>query len=163
MTIDIVWGVGDRETSLGAFDAALQEAGIHNANIVTLSSVIPPEEEIAVTGTFDEPPPVGSILWTVMARANAPAAGQTVAAGLGWAQSPSGGIFVEATAESAPACRAELNNSLAELTAMREWEWADDHHTIVKEVTAADTATVVVAAVYGHAPQPQRRQSGADR
>lgn len=45
MKIDVVWGHGEGKTSLSAFDRTLLEAGIHNLNLIPLSSVIPPRED----------------------------------------------------------------------------------------------------------------------
>ncbi len=50
-TIRVVWGTATGPTALAAYDAALAEAGVHNYNLISLSSVIPTEPAIEVTGT----------------------------------------------------------------------------------------------------------------
>jgi arginine decarboxylase len=49
MLIKISSGVGTGPTALGAFDAALRNAGIENYNLISLSSVIPPAAELERT------------------------------------------------------------------------------------------------------------------
>jgi len=44
MRIDIVWGESEGKTLLSAFDRALLNAGIHNFNLISLNSVIPPNQ-----------------------------------------------------------------------------------------------------------------------
>ncbi|WP_457614313.1 pyruvoyl-dependent arginine decarboxylase [Methanopyrus sp.] len=58
-------GIGEANTSLAAYDAALIDAGIGNCNLVELSSIIPPNAE------EDNPPefPPGSIIPAVVAKA----------------------------------------------------------------------------------------------
>ena len=41
MEINVVNGVGEGQTELSAFDAALKDSGVYNYNIMYLSSVIP--------------------------------------------------------------------------------------------------------------------------
>ena len=43
MNIYVSSGIGYGQTKLAAFDAALNEAGIANFNLIKLSSVIPPK------------------------------------------------------------------------------------------------------------------------
>jgi arginine decarboxylase len=46
MNIHLVSGIGSGPTTLAAFDAALNDAGIANYNILRLSSVIPPATKL---------------------------------------------------------------------------------------------------------------------
>jgi pyruvoyl-dependent arginine decarboxylase (PvlArgDC) len=50
LTIAVVAGVGEGQTLLSAFDAALWRAGTHNYNLVPLSSVIPPGSAVVNSG-----------------------------------------------------------------------------------------------------------------
>ncbi|MHC1581183.1 pyruvoyl-dependent arginine decarboxylase [Methanopyrus sp.] len=61
----LVTGTGRADTSLAAFDAALLDAGIGNWNLVTLTSILPPNAE-----EEDSPPPLppGAIVPAVLAR-----------------------------------------------------------------------------------------------
>ena len=50
MKIDIVWGRSEGKTLLSAFDKALVKAGIHNFNLIPLSSVIPQNSVVEEVG-----------------------------------------------------------------------------------------------------------------
>lgn len=47
-TIYVTSGIGEGQTNLSAFDAALWDAGIANFNLIKLSSVIPPHSKVLV-------------------------------------------------------------------------------------------------------------------
>ena len=47
MDIKVVCGVGSGKTALSAFDSALKDAGVYNYNLITLSSIIPPDSIIS--------------------------------------------------------------------------------------------------------------------
>jgi arginine decarboxylase len=66
--IRIVWGTGHAATAKASFDTALAEAGLHQYNLRTLSSVIPAEPEIELTETAPDLGPTGNALDVVMAR-----------------------------------------------------------------------------------------------
>jgi len=146
--IRVVWGAAEGPTELSAFDAALAEAGVHNYNLVTLSSVIPAGPDIEVVGTAPDLGPVGDELHVVESSAVA-APGESVAAGVGWARSESGrGSSTRSTAmtpnrwnpRSARASRPAGN---------RDWTFVDEQ-VVVESATAADEyASAVVCAVYG--------------
>lgn len=97
--IRIVWGTGTGPTELAAYDAALQDANVHNYNLISLSSVIPPEVPIKEIGSAPDLGACGSGLYVV--EASETATSGTVAATLAWARSTSGyGIFYEAAGNS---------------------------------------------------------------
>jgi arginine decarboxylase len=148
-TIELVWGRGDAGTPLSAFDAALAGAGIHNYNLVTYSSVVPPERSVVRTGRLDADYGVGAPVGTVVAAAETTQANEPVAAGLGWVRAEEGGILMESTAGSAAAVRADLHEKLADAKAIRDWNWRGDAELEVRDHTVDRTGAVVVAAVYG--------------
>src|SRR6056297_2919337 len=124
--IRIVWGTASGPTALSAFDAALAAAGIHNYNLVTLSSVIPAEPSIEVVGTAPDLGPVGDELHVVESSATA-APGETAAAGIGWARSESGrGIFYEVSGSDPDEVRAEIERGLAAGRQLRDWDFVED-------------------------------------
>jgi len=147
--IRIVWGTASGPTELSAFDAALAEAGVHNYNLVTLSSVIPADPEIEVVGTAPDLGPVGDELHVVESSATA-APGETAAAGVGWARSASGrGIFYEVDGTDPDDVRAEIEAGLAAGKELRDWEFVDED-VVVRSVEAdAEHASAVVCAAYG--------------
>ncbi|MFB6079469.1 MAG: pyruvoyl-dependent arginine decarboxylase [Haloferacaceae archaeon] len=147
--IVVVSGVGDDATELGAFDAALADAGLHNYNLVTLSSVIPPGTTVVTRDRFarDADLAVGDAVAVVLASATT-AEGGSVAAGLGWATSPEGGVFFEVTGETEQACRDAVAASLDGARARRDWNWQDG--AVRTAVHRSDRpAAAVVVGVYG--------------
>lgn len=151
-SVVVVAGVGDGATELGAFDAALADAGLHNYNLVTLSSVIPPGTSVVVRERFPEDAGlgVGEIVAVVLARGTTGGSGGSVAAGLGWATAPEGGVFFEADGATAAECRETIEAELAGARARREWNWDRGDRGLRTAVRGAEgPAAAVVAAVYG--------------
>lgn len=162
--IDVVWGEGNGRTELGAFDAALADAGLQNYNLVRLSSVLPPDATVVEAGRVERTLPVGTPLGVVLADCASSDPGTTVAAGLGWAVAEDGGIFMEATGDSMDGCRDAVEASLADARALRDWDWEHECETVVRSHVVegasnpspsrssssdAVAGAVVVAAVYG--------------
>ena len=147
--IRVVRGTGEGPTELSAFDAALAAAGIHNYNLVTLSSVIPAGPPLEVVDTAPDLGPAGNELHVVESSAAA-APGKSAAAGIGWARSESGrGIFYEVAGTDPESVRAEIREGLAAGRDLREWTFVDE--AVVVESVAADDAyaSAVVCAAYG--------------
>src|SRR3990167_4071717 len=96
MKITVTAGSGTGSTTLSAFDAALKAAGIHNYNIIKLSSVIPPESDVVVEKWKNASTEHGKKLYTVLAEIRSDLLGRSLAAGIGWYQISDGrGIFAE--------------------------------------------------------------------
>jgi len=148
-TIRVVWGTATGPTALSSYDAALAEAGVHNYNLVTLSSVIPAGPAIELAGTAPELGPPGEALEVVQSAATT-APGERAAAGIGWARSEDGpGIFYEVDGTDPDTVREEIREGLAVGRDLRDWEFvAEDIHV---ESVAPETAhaTAVVLATYG--------------
>ncbi|WP_226022771.1 pyruvoyl-dependent arginine decarboxylase [Halomicrobium salinisoli] len=147
--IRIVWGTATGPTELAAFDAALAEAGVHNYNLVTLSSVIPEGPPIETVGTAPDLGPVGEELHVVESSATA-APGERAAAGVGWARSESDrGIFYEVDGEDPEDVREEVERGLAHGKTLREWEFVDEDVIVRSVAPDEEYAAAVVCAVYG--------------
>lgn len=147
--IRLVWGTGGGPTELAAFDAALAAAGIHNYNLVTLSSVIPEDPDLEVVGTAPDLGPVGDELHVVKSAAVA-APGESAAAGIGWARSESSrGIFYEIDGKDSESVEAEIRQGLAAGRELRDWEFHDDQVVVESTEAADEYAGVVVCAAYG--------------
>lgn len=150
MEIEIVWGAGEGTTDLGAFDAALAHAGIHNYNLVRLSSVIPETATVVETGTHDGRWAVGELVGAVVADHNSTTPGETVAAGLGWARASRGGVFFEATAATGEEVERLVRAGVESGMQTRPtWDWEGGIETRVVEHTVEAGGAAVVAAVYG--------------
>lgn len=93
--IRVVWGTGRGPTELSAYDAALAAAGVHDYNLLGLSSVIPAGARIEEVGSAPNLGPPGEALHVVEAAAVGRDGPQTAV--LAWARSPEGpGLFYEA-------------------------------------------------------------------
>ena len=157
-TIRVVPGTGTGPTALAAYDAALADAGVHNYNLVQVSSVIPAGSRIEEPDAVPDLGPAGNRLTVVEARATTPiedGAAAGACAGLGWTREESGrGLFYEASGTDPEAVHERVTTGLAAGRDLREWSFVDER------VATADTgglesgngdeyATAVVVGVYG--------------
>lgn len=150
MKIQILSGSGVGETKNASFDSALKDIGLHDYNIVSLSSVIPEGAEIVQKDSHNGTYSTGTTVASVMARNTSGHIGNTVSAGLGWCKSDDGGVFVEETESSTSLCSDLIDLSLDECISNRpNKEW----HEKMKKIEATEVerryTTVVVVALYG--------------
>ena len=99
MEIKIVWGESEGKTLLSSFDKALVKAGIHNFNLIPLSSVIPPEATVIEVGTYKSSHKIGDVLYVVIASFGSDKSDVQISAGLGWVKTEEGGLFFESKGE----------------------------------------------------------------
>lgn len=149
--IRIVWGTGRAPTALAAYDAALAEAGVHDHNLVRLSSVIPDGPAIEEVGSASDLGPAGEALHVVEASARGDSGPQSAV--LAWARSPDGpGVFYEAGAsEPADAVQAEAKAGIEAGVDLREREYGEPRFRTVS-IDADGTeghAAAVAIAIYG--------------
>lgn len=147
MRIDIVWGESEGKTLLSAFDRALLNAGIHNFNLIPLSSVIPPQSVIHETGTYTSSDRVGEILYVVISSLSSHKSNVLISAGLGWVLTQEGRLLIESKGEfSREECEEEIMVGLTEMMEVREWSGEIKMKVITHKVK--EIANVTVAAVY---------------
>jgi arginine decarboxylase len=148
--IRVVWGAGQGLTEKAAFDVALAEAGIHQYNLRTLSSVIPAEVSLERVGTAPELGPTGNALDVVLARQTSPP-GARAAAGLAWVRGDDGaGIFYEVEDTDPETVRELLRTGIERGCHLRELDASAVETKIVTAEAAPDKyTTAVVAAAYG--------------
>jgi len=155
--IRIVWGTGRGPTALAAYDAALAEAGVHDYNLLRLSSVIPDGPAIEEVGTapdLDGPQSLGSAgegLHVVEASARGDVGPQSAV--LTWARSPEGpGVFYEA-GESEPAdeVQSEAKAGIESGLELRKREYGEPRfRTVSIDADSAEGyAAAVAIAAYG--------------
>jgi arginine decarboxylase len=123
--ITVRTGNGQGRTLLSAYDAALQMAGVADFNLLTLSSVIPPNGRVV-----RERRPLGGghgdRLLCVQAVAYADHRGEHVWAGLGWVTDAEGnGLFVEHTGGSRETVEEQIRFSLADMVERRERDYGE--------------------------------------
>jgi arginine decarboxylase len=136
LAIDVVSALGTGRTPLSAFDDALLGCGVHNFNLISLSSVIPPcstvtvKNQPAIRATDHDH---GKRLYVVRAEQRSSRPGSTVGAGVGWFQWDDGrGLFVEHERESAEltvsdmeaAIERQIRTSLEDLAVRRGILWS---------------------------------------
>ncbi|MBF6436480.1 pyruvoyl-dependent arginine decarboxylase [Nocardia cyriacigeorgica] len=119
-SIQIAAATGAGPTALAAFDAALRELGVGEANLIRLSSVIPPHTRLESAARIDTPITWGDRLYCVYAAGHADTAGVRAAAGIGWTTREDGaGLFVEHEAETAEEVEHLVRTSLADMARHR--------------------------------------------
>jgi arginine decarboxylase len=125
MNIYVAPGIGEGPTKLAAFDAALNNAGIANCNLIRLSSVIPPETNIV---DLDSGVPEGAVpsvwgdrLYVVYAEQRVDTPGEKAWAGIGWVQDEATkkGLFVEHEGLDEQSVREDIVKSLGALMTTR--------------------------------------------
>jgi len=145
--IDIVWGKSEGKTLLSAFDKALNKAGIHNFNLIPLSSVIPKNSIVQEVGKAYLSKEIGGILYVVIASFSSKKPNAIISAGLGWVQAEQGGLFIESKGEfSQEDCEEEIRVGLSEMLEVRGWSNEIKMKVISHRVE--EIANVTVAAVY---------------
>ncbi|MGB7450172.1 MAG: pyruvoyl-dependent arginine decarboxylase [Ornithinimicrobium sp.] len=123
--ITVRTGRGEGQTLLSAFDGALQQAGVADFNLVTLSSVIPPSGRV-VRGQGRLAGGHGDRLLCVQAVAYADHPGEHAWAGVGWVTDSSGkGLFVEHTGGSRETVEEQIRLSLADMVERRGDSYGD--------------------------------------
>ncbi|WP_049902050.1 pyruvoyl-dependent arginine decarboxylase [Halococcus agarilyticus] len=176
-TIRIVAGTGRGPTAMASYDTALADAGVHNYNLVSVSSMIPAGSDIERHDTASDLGPVGERLTVVEARATVearagdgaasvtgsaaaddvePADAAVATAGLGWSVTEAGrGIFYEASGVDPASVRETVTAGLAAGRDLREWSFDDEAIVIETADRIADEngsgrfVTAIVLAVYG--------------
>ena len=158
--IEVATAIGVGRTQISSFDHALWRCGIHNYNLIPLSSVVPPGAEVVVMDRCDRPDGEwGQRLYVVMAASRSASPGVVVAAGLGWAQWGDGrGVFVEHHAEypdgSPEEIEAEMDchliTALRDLCAIRQiaGERVEIQRRIATARVGVEATTALAVAVY---------------
>jgi arginine decarboxylase len=157
-TIHTCAGVGTGPTKLSAFDAALRGAGIHNYNLILLSSVIPPGSVVTTDrGSLDAGlirGEWGDRLYVVMAEERTDVPGTEVWAGIGWVQDEitGRGLFVEHEGATEQSVRDDIEASLGALVDGRGQEFGPVNMRVQGGVCTGEPVSAMVAAVYKAEP-----------
>ena len=158
--IEVATAIGVGRTPISSFDHALWRCGIHNYNLIPLSSVVPPGSEVVVMDRCQRPGGEwGHRLYVVMAASRSAQAGAVVAAGLGWAQWGDGrGVFVEHHAEYPEGSPEEIEaamdchlvTAIRDLCAIRQitGERVEIQRRIAAARVGAEPTTALAVAVY---------------
>ena len=167
-TIQVVSSIGSGRTPISAFDQALTAAGVHNTNLIRLSSVVPagwavtPVAPDAVSFPFTW----GDRLYVVQSDARSDQAGEVIGAGIGWVfLDADHGLMVEHHMHSMDrkpaavdkAVIQDIRYSLEDLVRNRGGDpgakgLVYGHLTAVATVTGGQSACALVTAIYGAEP-----------
>lgn len=152
LTIQVSAGAGAGGTSLSAFDAALNSAGVADFNLIRLSSVIPGGADVVeVSGRQQLPGAHGDRLYCVYAAAYASAPMEQAWAGVAWSRRDDGsgeGLFVEHTGPSLAVVEHDLRLSLADLAAGRPGRFVETGLLTASTRYVDRPACAVVIATY---------------
>ncbi|CAN5410054.1 hypothetical protein BH09PAT4_BH09PAT4_01630 [soil metagenome] len=154
LKIHLATGLGSGPTTLSAFDAALDHAGVANYNLLRLSSVIPPESELVQhEGSIPSeimPGTWGDRLYVVMAEQRAAVPNTEAWAGIGWVQEKESGkgLFVEHEGSSEKAVRSDIQQSLQALMATRNVDFGEIKMKVVGKTCTHHPVCAMVVAVY---------------
>ena len=154
MKIKVTSAVGTGPTPLAAFDAALQNAGIENYNLIPLSSVIPTSAEIERTRFSTPVSEYGHRLYVVMSQHDALVAGEEAWAGLGWTQEDETGrgLFVELHGTSKRSVDNAIESTLESMKQSRPYEYGKNESEVTGIVCEGDPVCALVIAVYESEP-----------
>ncbi len=151
-TIHVAGGVGVAPTEMAAYDAALADANLHNYNLITVSSVIPAEGELAVVDEAPDLGPAGNRLTVVQSKVVVGPDSETdkIATGIGWATGPGPGLFYEAHGTDPTRVETDIRRGLDAGCELREWTITDRDVALstVEPREGSYTAAVMLAA-YG--------------
>ena len=150
--IHIASAAGKGPTELAAFDNALMLCGVHNMNIIPLSSVIPPTAQIVENhGAIPKlPGGWGDRLYVVHAEMRTRNHGEEVWAGIGWVvdEKTGEGLFVEHHAHSEHELKELITKSLEGLMANRKRDFGKIHMRKQGAVCDGTPLCVYVVAAY---------------
>lgn len=156
MIIQVSSGLGTGPTKLAAFDAALNDAGVANYNLLKLSSVIPPKTKIDIkkTAITDTPGDWGDRLYVVMAEQRVDTPNAEAWAGIGWVQDKKTGkgLFVEHEGNSEKTVREDIRQSLEALMATRNVDFGPIHMKVAGKICKHEPVCALVVAVYQSTP-----------
>lgn len=153
MNIELATGVGTGNTTLSAFDAALDDAGVSNYNLIRLSSVIPPASNIVIKKEKTHPSgDWGDRLYVVMAEKRIDTPNQEAWAGIGWVQDKKTGkgLFVEHEGSSQRSVKKDIKASLQGLMATRNIDFGPIHMKVVGKTCLHMPVCALVVAVFEH-------------
>jgi|GEM_PF-158356 len=157
MQIHVGSGIGTGPTTMAAFDAALNEVGIANYNMLRLSSIVPPKTEVLVHDgkiPLGMPGTWGDRMYVVMAETRVHKRNVDAWAGVGWVQDTKTGrgLFTEHEGASEEFVRREITQSLDAFMKMREsdedFEWGPIQMQVIGRTCTDLPVCAMVAVVF---------------
>lgn len=145
-------------TALAAFDAALQQAGVADRNLVRLSSIIPAgaviQDDSGATGCDGE---WGDRLFVVMAEERVERHHEEAWAGIAWCQDTESGagVFVEHEGHSEHQVALDLETSIGSLIERRPGiRWGEPQRRLVGIACESEPVCALAVACFAATPWP---------
>jgi arginine decarboxylase len=153
--ITVAKGTGTGDTKMAAFDAALQDAGVANYNLIRLSSIIPPGSEVRVGRAETKPDEFGHRLYVVYASQIENEIGKDASAGIGWVMAADGsgkGLFTEHEGHGEQEVENLIRETLGCMVASREDEYGGVQSAVTGITCTEKPVCALVIAVYHAEP-----------
>jgi arginine decarboxylase len=160
LQIQVSRGVGTGPTRLAAFDAALQDAGVADFNLIRLSSVIPPGS-VVTTGEGGEPVAggFGDVLYCVYADSYASVPGEAAWSGMAWAsREDGGGLFVEHSSATQDSLEHDLAATIHDLMRRRPGDYGPPETMVQSARCERLPVCALVVAAYTSATLTRREE-----
>lgn len=127
LTIHVAAATADGPTKLAAFDNALQKIGCGDANLIPLSSIIPPGSVIEQHPISEGFCGFGDRLYCVLATESTDLEGARASAAIAWAQCGDGrGVFAEEHGHDPSAVISRVRASVEDMIRRRSnLEWGE--------------------------------------
>jgi arginine decarboxylase len=150
IAVHLASGTGRGPTKQAAFDAALRDAGVADAELFHLSSVIPPNARIACTRHVTPPHEQGKRLCVVLAQMRQSEPGRQAHAGVGWVQAGEGGpgLFVQLHDENRDQLEHDLHATLDDSRRRRAAGHGPVRILIASQRCGREPVCALVVAVY---------------
>ena len=145
--IKIVRAKGRGTTPLGAFDNALYNCGIHNHNLIYLSSVIPSGQDVQVIERWEDSKRWGSKLYVVMAHEESDTEAQC---SIGWLYDKvsGNGLFVEHSGRHSVKDNLDTLEDLARTRGIIDFEKQYCSMRVTRDVPSEEYVCAMVVAVF---------------
>ena len=154
-TVYVLAGRGTGPTALSSYDAALASVGLHDYNLVRVSSVVPAGVRVEASEAPTDLGPAGNRLTVVEARSTlAPGESGPACAAVGWALPREGaGVLYEGSGTDPEATRREVREGLRAARELRDdRDWADGETGLERSTADARSdryVTALVLAAFG--------------
>jgi arginine decarboxylase len=147
--IIVTQGQGTGHTPTSAFDAALQNAGIADFNLVRMAGAIPPGSLLTATKYEAARGQWGNRLYAVLASGVVLVAQTEMWAGIGWIQAGDGrGLLVRHTDPSQENVINEIQAALRDMAGTRKEKFGPIRYILQHARCVDDPACCLVAAVF---------------
>jgi arginine decarboxylase len=151
MLIQVTGGTGAGPTKMAAFDAALNQAGTANYNLIKLSSIIPPDSKVkSVSKIKRQPGSWGDRLYVVMAEVRVDTPNVEAWAGIGWVQEAKTGkgLFVEHEGANRHTVELDIQQSLKAMMDTRKVNFGTIKMKVVGQTCTKEPVCALAIAVY---------------